>query len=152
MLSFSQNTSNKEIIVLEDSTNTTYIAFDEKAITQIIEDLKKREIDKKLMKEYEKKLREYQDFLIQKNEQVDSIRKQNKLAYQIIIGKDKIITFQEKEMDIMKGIIKDYEKKDLISQQIITEQKKDIKKKNNILKVLGATNIVTIAVIILLIL
>ncbi len=144
-LSISQTTSKPVVKVISDSTNINYIAFNKEYATILINELKLKQIDEKLIKEYEKKLDEYKNFIILKEKQVDSLKGLNRKAYEIVLNKDKTIELNTKQNQELLSLIDTLNKK-------VTLFEDKVKKKNRVIKVLTTTNLVTLVIIVLLIL
>ncbi len=142
-------TSKPKVIV--DSTGITFLAFNEEQINTIIKELKKSDINKKIIIELEKKID-----LMKKRDELqtklnDSLNAQLKTFMKININLNGEISIQEKKIAELNKNIEDYKTIENNLKEEIEIYKGKIKRKNGMITKLIITNVITGVILILII-
>ena len=120
--------------IISEQDNIKLLCFNKEQLNIILKDLKENNYNKLLIRELETKYI-----------QLDSL---NNTYLEIIINRDNQISIQEKIITDLNLNIEDYKK---INSEQIKEFKKKIRKKNNTIIKLTITNIITVAILLIVI-
>ena len=157
--SFSQTTSlsidNTDVnirVIKEDSTGITLIAFDSSQINQIIRDLKEIGWNKKEIKTLEMQVNSLKYLNNKHKQKADTLEKKVEKYVEITINHENIISLKEKEIIKLEENIEDYKVLDTNNEKIKEEYLNTIKTLRKRMIILIGTNVLTFAILVLIIL
>jgi septal ring factor EnvC (AmiA/AmiB activator) len=161
VLNFSQSTSQKNfnvndlkngILVIQDTSGITYMGFENDLyVSAIIKDLKNRDIDRKVIRELEKKLKENREYIEKQKTFNDSLNSQIDLAYKIIVSKNNEIEQLKLSNDELHKAIDIQNKMSENKDKQILKLEKKVERKSKFIRVLLSTNVVTLGLLVLII-